>query len=195
MGDMNPCISKTGPFGSTGSVRKQGFSLIELMVVVSIVSVINALAMVNYRKFVEHAHDTVVQDQLRQMMFAWEASEIKDSFEMLPSFFITVDGAFITGEPYTMAQLFPGYIHKKGVLILSQTGHLHAAHCRGTLTRITAADGGGDEYPAYTQEYVRLNAHLGFEASAIIRLSGPYGSGPVDGYMQLPYRGEFCPTD
>jgi len=60
-------ISAPGPRTSRGQWRKLGFTLIELMIVMTIIAILIGMAAIRYDKVVQHSKEAVLKTDLRTM--------------------------------------------------------------------------------------------------------------------------------
>jgi general secretion pathway protein G len=51
----------------TGKLRNAGFTLLELMIVISIIIILAAITLPQYQKTITHTRETVLRDDLRKM--------------------------------------------------------------------------------------------------------------------------------
>jgi len=51
----------------TGKLRNAGFTLLELMIVISIIIILAAITLPQYQKTITHTRETVLKDDLRKM--------------------------------------------------------------------------------------------------------------------------------
>lgn len=58
---------------STGIKKKHGFTLIELLVVIAVISLLAAIAVMQYQKYRVQAFDTAAKSDLRNAMIALES--------------------------------------------------------------------------------------------------------------------------
>ena len=58
---------------SRGIKKEDGFTLIEILVVIAVISVLAAIAVMQYQKFTVRAFDTAAKSDLRNAMIALEA--------------------------------------------------------------------------------------------------------------------------
>ena len=58
---------------SRGIKKEDGFTLIEILVVIAVISVLAAIAVMQYQKFNVRAFDTAAKSDLRNAMIALEA--------------------------------------------------------------------------------------------------------------------------
>ncbi|MDH3216475.1 MAG: prepilin-type N-terminal cleavage/methylation domain-containing protein [Candidatus Krumholzibacteria bacterium] len=56
--------------------RSRGFSIIELMIVVTIIGIITSIVLPNYMRFAKRAKDAVVQENMHTMQLAIEAFSV-----------------------------------------------------------------------------------------------------------------------
>ena len=83
----------TGSFQHTGKLRKcvaAGFTLLELMIVISIIIILAAITLPQYQKTIKHAREAVLKDDLRKMrvlidQFAADKGRLPQSIDELVS--------------------------------------------------------------------------------------------------------------
>ena len=81
----------TGKFQRTGrSLRDAGFTLLELMIVISIIIILAAITLPQYQKTIMHTRETVLKDDLRKMrtlidQFAADKGRLPQSLEEIAS--------------------------------------------------------------------------------------------------------------
>ena len=83
----------TGSFQQTGRLRKcvsAGFTLLELMIVISIIIILAAITLPQYQKTIMHAREAVLKDDLRKMralidQFAADKGRLPQSLDELVS--------------------------------------------------------------------------------------------------------------
>ena len=81
----------TGSFKQTGNLRKcvaAGFTLLELMIVISIVIILAAITLPQYQKTIMHTREAVLKDDLRKMrslidQFAADKGRLPQSLDEL----------------------------------------------------------------------------------------------------------------
>ena len=74
----------------TGKLRNAGFTLLELMIVISIIIILAAITLPQYQKTIMHTRETVLRDDLRKMrslidQFAADKGRLPQSLEELSS--------------------------------------------------------------------------------------------------------------
>ena len=74
----------------TGKERTAGFTLLELMIVISIIIILAAITLPQYQKTIMHTRETVLKDDLRKMrslidQFAADKGRLPQSLEELAS--------------------------------------------------------------------------------------------------------------
>src|SRR6187431_517381 len=74
----------------TGKERSTGFTLLELMIVISIIIILAAITLPQYQKTITHTRETVLKDDLRKMrslidQFAADKGRLPQSLDELAS--------------------------------------------------------------------------------------------------------------
>src|SRR6185436_2808399 len=74
----------------TGKLRNAGFTLLELMIVISIIIILAAITLPQYQKTITHTRETVLRDDLRKMrslidQFAADKGRLPQSLDELAS--------------------------------------------------------------------------------------------------------------
>lgn len=74
----------------TGKVQQAGFTLLELMIVISIIIILASITLPQYQKTITHTRETVLKDDLRKMrslidQFAADKGRLPQSLEELAS--------------------------------------------------------------------------------------------------------------
>src|SRR6476660_9834318 len=74
----------------TGRVKQAGFTLLELMIVISIIIILVAITLPQYQKTIMHTRETVLRDDLRKMrslidQFAADKGRLPQSLDDLVS--------------------------------------------------------------------------------------------------------------
>ena len=74
----------------TGKVKQAGFTLLELMIVISIIIILAASTLPQYQKTITHTRETVLKDDLRKMrslidQFAADKGRLPQSLDELAS--------------------------------------------------------------------------------------------------------------
>ncbi len=75
---------------AAGSWRAAGFTLLELMIVISVIIILAAITLPQYQKTIMHTRETVLKDDLRKMrslidQFAADKARLPQSLEELAS--------------------------------------------------------------------------------------------------------------
>ena len=74
----------------TGKLRNAGFTLLELMIVISIIIILAAITLPQYQKTITHTRETVLRDDLRKMrslidQFAADKGRLPQSLDEIAS--------------------------------------------------------------------------------------------------------------
>ena len=121
----------------------KGFTLVELLVTVSIVGILASLAVSNFNTYKRKVNDALALSQIRHAITAVEASRIEHDQTLstsVNSILIDYDGTTTTSSTLTLDQLLPGFSHQLGVEIsyLSSPTNftILSRHCQPSLGEV-----------------------------------------------------------
>ena len=132
----------TKPIRITGTSRRGGFTLIELMLVLAIVAILTAIALPSYWRYVARAHRAEAKTALLQVAHWMERARTANGVYPVGE---TTDGMLVALKPAHYQLTLRGSTFSSFTVVAQRTGPMRTDVC-GDLTLTHAGERGAEGY-------------------------------------------------